>query len=584
MGALVLVTTGCGRRGDPLPPLRPYPGAATAVSVRQDGERIRLFWTAPARNTDGTTDKLELAEVEIRRHVIDLPALIEEQTEPFGVEDPEDEDPLEALTPEEALTSEEAPPPEMEMEPAESPEPEPAESPEPGATESTSVEDPSDLESETGLLDEDDEEAGEDEEDTGPVIPPTPVLVVPTFAVGSRDVTTLVSTVPGQLESFEEPVDPSWIGKRLEYAVVYRNEKNRRGERSAIAQIDPMEALARPLTLSTEVHDGYVRVTWSEGEPGLDVPATAPDIVEEPEPEPEPSTDLDAEEEAEEEAEAEDGTDADVDDEAAEIPVGPHYSVFRRDEAAEAYPDLPLNPAPVAFTEFLDRSVTFETPSCYVVRRVLAPPPVLIPEEDDLDALTDEALELLDPDETGEIPDLPETTTELPAAAAELVDPELVADTELAAAEPAEPVEPAEPAEPAEPIVIPDFIVPEVPLLTGAIRIESEASEEVCLTPRDTFALPAPDGLVAVSSSDSVLLTWNDVEGSDVAGYRVYRRPRDSGELVLLSEDLVSVPTFTDEEVTRGETYVYVVTTVDTAIEPNESERSRGSEVTFDPP
>ena len=100
--AVGVLTAGCGKRGDPLPPLRPYPGAAEGVEIRQVGNRIELEWRAPTRNTDGTIEKLELAEVEVRRRIIDIAALIEEQTK--VIEPPEPPDPEEEAETEEAET------------------------------------------------------------------------------------------------------------------------------------------------------------------------------------------------------------------------------------------------------------------------------------------------------------------------------------------------------------------------------------------------------------------------------------------------------------------------------------------------
>lgn len=45
----------CGKRGDPLPPLRPVPGAITDLAVRRSATRLQLSFTVPPANTDGST-------------------------------------------------------------------------------------------------------------------------------------------------------------------------------------------------------------------------------------------------------------------------------------------------------------------------------------------------------------------------------------------------------------------------------------------------------------------------------------------------------------------------------------------------
>jgi hypothetical protein len=45
----------CGKRGDPLPPLRPVPGAITDLAVRRSAARLQLSFTVPPANTDGST-------------------------------------------------------------------------------------------------------------------------------------------------------------------------------------------------------------------------------------------------------------------------------------------------------------------------------------------------------------------------------------------------------------------------------------------------------------------------------------------------------------------------------------------------
>jgi hypothetical protein len=54
-GAAIVVTAGCGKRGDPLPPLRPVPAAIEDLTAQRLDNRVELQWTVPSANMDGTT-------------------------------------------------------------------------------------------------------------------------------------------------------------------------------------------------------------------------------------------------------------------------------------------------------------------------------------------------------------------------------------------------------------------------------------------------------------------------------------------------------------------------------------------------
>src|SRR5262245_9503880 len=61
---LVLVLTGCGRVGAPLPPFIRIPERITDLAVHQEGNNIILTWTNPARYVDGS-EATDLAQIEI---------------------------------------------------------------------------------------------------------------------------------------------------------------------------------------------------------------------------------------------------------------------------------------------------------------------------------------------------------------------------------------------------------------------------------------------------------------------------------------------------------------------------------------
>ena len=104
----------------------------------------------------------------------------------------------------------------------------------------------------------------------------------------------------------------------------------------------------------------------------------------------------------------------------------------------------------------------------------------------------------------------------------------------------------------------------------GYIVAFSEISAEVTITTRDTYAPPAPVGVVAVASVGSIELMWDRGTAPDLAGYRIYRATGD-GPLEKLAET-GETPSYSDRTVESGKTFRYAVTAFDKA--GNESEKS----------
>ncbi len=67
---LAVLAAGCGKKGPPLPPLRPVPAAIEKLSARRLGETVRLEFTIPDRNRDGSRPA-DLTRVEIYGLTID---------------------------------------------------------------------------------------------------------------------------------------------------------------------------------------------------------------------------------------------------------------------------------------------------------------------------------------------------------------------------------------------------------------------------------------------------------------------------------------------------------------------------------
>src|SRR5262245_49944258 len=62
---LVLILTGCGKVGLPLPPFIRIPERVTDLAVHQDGNDLILTWTNPAKYVDGF-EATDLAQIQIR--------------------------------------------------------------------------------------------------------------------------------------------------------------------------------------------------------------------------------------------------------------------------------------------------------------------------------------------------------------------------------------------------------------------------------------------------------------------------------------------------------------------------------------
>ena len=63
LAALLGMAPACGKKGDPLPPLRPTPAAVTGLRVAQRGDQLEIRFTAPRASTDGA--RLPVLEVEL---------------------------------------------------------------------------------------------------------------------------------------------------------------------------------------------------------------------------------------------------------------------------------------------------------------------------------------------------------------------------------------------------------------------------------------------------------------------------------------------------------------------------------------
>jgi hypothetical protein len=90
-------------------------------------------------------------------------------------------------------------------------------------------------------------------------------------------------------------------------------------------------------------------------------------------------------------------------------------------------------------------------------------------------------------------------------------------------------------------------------------------AESATTDPIDTTPPAAPTGLAATAGDATVSLDWNDNGEGDLDGYNVYRSTTSGGGYSQINGSLLSSSDYTDNSVSNGTTYYYVVTAVDTS-------------------
>jgi hypothetical protein len=99
--------------------------------------------------------------------------------------------------------------------------------------------------------------------------------------------------------------------------------------------------------------------------------------------------------------------------------------------------------------------------------------------------------------------------------------------------------------------------------------LESDDSDPLILTAKDTFAPSVPQNVVAAvtsanpRSAPEVDLSWSINSETDLAGYRVYRSERPDEKGQLLTPELLLSPAYRDTSVQSDRQYWYSVTAVD---------------------
>ena len=108
--------------------------------------------------------------------------------------------------------------------------------------------------------------------------------------------------------------------------------------------------------------------------------------------------------------------------------------------------------------------------------------------------------------------------------------------------------------------------------------VEGDDSETISVLAHDVFPPTQPRELQAVFSGPGqqafIDLSWAANQEADLAGYNVYRSEED-GAAVKVNQQVVTAPSFRDEHVSAGKTYVYSVSAVD--VRGNESAKSEAA-------
>jgi hypothetical protein len=99
----------------------------------------------------------------------------------------------------------------------------------------------------------------------------------------------------------------------------------------------------------------------------------------------------------------------------------------------------------------------------------------------------------------------------------------------------------------------------------GGVPIESDPSDEQCVTPRDTFPPAAPKGLAAVAVPGELDLIWDANAEPDLAGYVILRGEAPGDKLLPLMTAPLAETKFADKTVKPGVRYVYAAVAVDKA-------------------
>ncbi len=89
----------------------------------------------------------------------------------------------------------------------------------------------------------------------------------------------------------------------------------------------------------------------------------------------------------------------------------------------------------------------------------------------------------------------------------------------------------------------------------AAVKKENAEREEITI-----IAPNAPEGLVALYTEKSIILTWDEIRGQEIRTYNIYRSQGTADNYELIGD--ARMPAFTDKEIERKTRYYYRITAV----------------------
>lgn len=92
---------------------------------------------------------------------------------------------------------------------------------------------------------------------------------------------------------------------------------------------------------------------------------------------------------------------------------------------------------------------------------------------------------------------------------------------------------------------------------------ESLRSKNYPVVARDIFPPDPPDNFYAALQGSNVFLLWAPSPSGDIAGYRLFRRDKETEIRQLLQRELLSALSFRDADVQPGKSYEYTIQAVD---------------------
>lgn len=113
-----------------------------------------------------------------------------------------------------------------------------------------------------------------------------------------------------------------------------------------------------------------------------------------------------------------------------------------------------------------------------------------------------------------------------------------------------------------------EYYVRTVSLGSNAQPIESNNSETVAITPKDTFKPSTPSAITIAAAPGTISIFFATNPERDIAGYRVYRSEDENlpkSEWKLLTAQLLQTNVFQDTNVVSGRKYFYYLVAVDKA-------------------